>query len=116
MGISKSFVGEDASGKEILKVKKKFALGSSLEASFTDTLSGAPTSKGIQLRGGFWLGSADILVISGPLIAQFSRRKVDGQGLNPNKETYIVNVAPGVDLVLVTAICICFENAAEGGR
>ncbi|WWC96615.1 hypothetical protein V866_003485 [Kwoniella sp. B9012] len=111
ISISKSYVGEDVSGKELLKVKKKFALGSAFEASFHDALSSK--SKSIQLRGDFWVGSADMLVVSGPLIAQFSRRKVDSQGLNPNKETYIVNVAPGVDLALITAICICFEQASK---
>ncbi|WVW80490.1 hypothetical protein I302_102474 [Kwoniella bestiolae CBS 10118] len=111
LSISKSYTGEDVNGKEVLKVKKKFALGSSFEASFHDLLSSK--SKSLQLRGDFWLGSADILVVSGPLIAQFSRRKVDGEGLNPNKETYIVNVAPGVDLAMITAICICFEQASK---
>ncbi|WWC88205.1 uncharacterized protein L201_003110 [Kwoniella dendrophila CBS 6074] len=111
IALSKSFVGEDINGKEILKVKKKFALGSAFEASFHDAQSSK--SKSIQLRGDFWLGSADILIVSGPLIAQFSRRKVESKGLNPNKETYIVNVAPGVDLALITAICICFEDASK---
>ncbi|WRT66039.1 uncharacterized protein IL334_002991 [Kwoniella shivajii] len=109
--ISRSYIGEGKNGEEIFRMKKKFALGSSMEVSFQDTFSSR--RRFIQLRGDFWVGSADILLVSGPLIAQFSRRQIQSKGLDPSKETYIVNVAPGVDLALITAICICFEESKD---
>ncbi|WVR05556.1 hypothetical protein IAU60_002575 [Kwoniella sp. DSM 27419] len=109
--ISKGYSGEDADGKEVLKVKKKMALGNAMEISFHNT----PTGKmdGIDIRGDYWVGAADFIVKQGPIIAQFSRRtgSLQGKGLKSGRETYLISVAAGVDLALITAICICFEDA-----
>ncbi|OCF31831.1 hypothetical protein I317_03334 [Kwoniella heveanensis CBS 569] len=113
LAISKSFIGEDPDGKEVLKVKKKFALGNAAEAVYLNTPTG--THSTVDLKGDFWVGAADLIVRSGPIIAQLSRRtgSLTGKGLKDGRETYLVSVAPGVDLALITAICICFEEAKD---
>ncbi|WVQ96948.1 hypothetical protein IAU59_004057 [Kwoniella sp. CBS 9459] len=111
--LNKSFVGEDPDGREVLKVKKKFALGNAAEAVYLNTPTN--THSTIDLKGDFWVGAADLIVRSGPIVAQLSRRtgSLSGQGLIDGRETYLVSVAPGVDLALITAICICFEEAKD---
>ncbi|WVF71013.1 hypothetical protein IAT40_005809 [Kwoniella sp. CBS 6097] len=111
--INKSFTGEDPDGKEVLKVKKKFALGNAAEAVYLNTPTKSKAT--VDLKGDFWVGAADLIVQGGPIIAQLSRQtgSLSGKGLKDGRETYLVSVASGVDLALITAICICFEEAKD---
>lgn len=79
----------------------------------------------IDLRGDFWGGSADLSAQGGPVIAQISRQIFGAREMFSDSNSvclliidwsitdwqYFVTVAPGVDLALVAAICICFDEA-----
>ncbi|WVQ85740.1 hypothetical protein IAT38_007907 [Cryptococcus sp. DSM 104549] len=110
LAIAKTYVAENEHEQEIFRVKKKIiSLGTSMTATFID----AATNKElvVDLRGDFWGGSADLSVEGGPVIAQISRKLFNAREFFGDKQTYFVTVAPGVDLALVAAICICFDEA-----
>ena len=96
-------------------------------ATFQNAADGAPIE--LELRGDFWVsrtrvlslslradsvttqgGSADI-ALNGSPVAQISRSLLNARELFTDKQTYFVTVAPGVDLALIAAICICFDEA-----
>ncbi|KAK8865575.1 hypothetical protein IAR55_000719 [Kwoniella newhampshirensis] len=109
LSIHKTFIGENEQEQEIFRIKKKLGLGSRMEATFINHSTHAETT--LELRGDFWGGSADIHVVNGPIVAQISRQLFNARELFTDKQTYFVTVAPGVDLALIAAICICFDEA-----
>ncbi|KAL8291634.1 hypothetical protein RQP46_001892 [Phenoliferia psychrophenolica] len=108
LAIHKTFIAEDEAERELFTVKKKLALGTKMVATFTNASDGAPIE--LELRGDFWGGSADI-ALNGRPVAQISRKLFNARELFTDNQTYFVTVAPGVDLSLIAAICICFDEA-----
>ncbi|KAI9635387.1 tubby C-terminal-like domain-containing protein [Dioszegia hungarica] len=110
MSLRKTFVAEDPQGKELLVVTKKLSFGTKMEAQFTNVITGQPIT--IAMRGDFWGGSCDItLGEGGPTIAQITRQLGNMREIFTNNQTYAVTVAPGVDLALISALCICLDEA-----
>ncbi|WVN85487.1 uncharacterized protein L203_100633 [Cryptococcus depauperatus CBS 7841] len=108
MSIHKTFIGEDQAENEIFRIRKKLSLGSHIVATFTNVSTNTETT--LVLKGDFWGGSADISVDGGPIVAQITRKLFNARELFRDKQTYFVTVAPGVDLALIAAICICFDE------
>ncbi|KIR67423.1 hypothetical protein I314_01839 [Cryptococcus bacillisporus CA1873] len=109
IAIHKTFVGEDAHENEIFRIKKKLSFGSHMVATFHNPATNSPTT--LVLKGDFWGGSADITIEDGPVVAQISRKLFNAREFWGDKQTYFVTVAPGVDLSLIAAVCICFDEA-----
>ncbi|ODO07650.1 hypothetical protein L198_01231 [Cryptococcus wingfieldii CBS 7118] len=109
IAIHKTFVGEDKEGNDLFKISKKWGVGSHMVATFKNASNGQDTT--LVLRGDFWGGSADIKVDNGPVVAQITRKVFNAREYFGDKQTYMVNVAPGVDLALIAAVCICFDEA-----
>ncbi|KAM0751765.1 DUF567-domain-containing protein [Meredithblackwellia eburnea MCA 4105] len=103
-----TMIGEDATGKEIFTTKKHFGVGTKMTLTFNNTAhDGQPME--LELRGDFWGGSADI-AINGRPAAQISRDLMNMREIFRDKQTYFVTVAPGVDLALIAAFCVCFDE------
>lgn len=50
------------------------------------------------------------------VVARIDRKLLSGKGLFFGRQTYAVTVAPGVDMALIAALCICLdEKNNEGG-
>ncbi|ORY32262.1 tubby C-terminal-like domain-containing protein [Naematelia encephala] len=108
IAIHKTFIAEDEQERELFRVKKRLAIGTKMEATFVNQSTGQPVT--LELRGDMWGGSAD-LSMGGMPVAQISRKLFNARELFVDKQTYFVTVAPGVDLALIAAICICFDEA-----
>ncbi|ODN92003.1 hypothetical protein L198_05675 [Cryptococcus wingfieldii CBS 7118] len=61
----------------------------------------------LSLRGDFWGGSADTSTV---LSFQISRDVMNAREIFAGQQTYYVAVAPGVDLALMAAMCICLDE------
>lgn len=110
ISLRKTILGTDQSeNRELFKVVKKISFGAKIIATFTDAQSGKPVE--LYLRGDFWGGSADISIgDGGPVIAQISRDLWKMREIFSDKQTYYVTVAPGVDLALISALCVSFDE------
>ncbi|OXB38688.1 hypothetical protein J007_01498 [Cryptococcus neoformans] len=109
LSIHKVYVGEDEHGNEIFRIKKKLSFSSHLVATFHNPATNLPTT--LVLKGDFWGGSADVSIEGGPVVAQISRKLFNMREFWGDKQTYFVTVAAGVDLALMAAVCICFDEA-----
>ncbi|RSH77415.1 uncharacterized protein EHS24_003381 [Apiotrichum porosum] len=103
-----TFVAVDANDNEIFRVKNKIAFGSKMHATFVNASTGQPTT--ISLRGDIIGRSADLILDNGQVVAQIKRDILNATNFFTGQDTYYVVVAPGVDLSLITAICICFDE------
>ncbi|KAL7412991.1 tubby C-terminal-like domain-containing protein [Mrakia frigida] len=109
LSLLKSFFATGPDGKELFQVKKKFSIGSNkMVTYFTNASDGAPIE--LDLKGNFWGGSAEIL-LGGRTVATISRQVMNMREIFVDKQTYFVTVAPGVDLAMIVAVCICLDEA-----
>ena len=90
------------------QVKGKFSLMSSRsEISFTNKSDGAPIT--LHLKGDWTDRSAEI-TLNGRPVASIGRSFMNFGQLISDRQTYFVTCAPGVDLVLMAAICVCLDE------
>jgi uncharacterized protein YxjI len=52
----------------------------------------------------------------GAVVARINRKILSGKDLFFGQQTYGVQVAPGVDLALITALCICLDEKNNEGK
>ena len=105
-----TFVLEDAKGQKIMEVKNAIKLfGSKATASFASSQSGK--QEALTMKGSWTDFSADITdeAQGGVLVARINR-KISGKDLFFGQQTYGVQVAPGVDMALIAAMCICLDE------
>ncbi|WVR05557.1 hypothetical protein IAU60_002576 [Kwoniella sp. DSM 27419] len=111
LAIHKTFIAEGEGGQEIFRIKQRLSFGSKMEAVFVNASTRQTTT--LLLKGDFWGGSADISIENGPVVAQISRDMINARQIFGGQQSfkYAVTVAPGVDLALIAAVCICFDEA-----
>ncbi len=64
-----------------------------------------------MMKGNFFDTYADITnVRTGQPVARIDRKMLNARELFTNQQTYVVTVAQGVDLALITAMCICLDE------
>lgn len=64
-----------------------------------------------MMKGNFFDTYADITnVQTGQPVARVDRQLLNARELFTNQQTYVVTVAQGVDLALITAMCICLDE------
>jgi uncharacterized protein YxjI len=65
-----------------------------------------------MMKGNFFDTSADITdeAQSGLVVARIDRKILSGKDIFFGQQTYGVQVAPGVDMALVAAMCICIDE------
>lgn len=63
------------------------------------------------MKGDFFDSSADITCqATGATVARIDRKFLNGSELLFGQQTYVVTVAPGVDMALICAMCICLDE------
>ena len=91
-----------------MQVKGKFSLLSSKsEINFTNKADGASIT--LDLKGDWADRSAEV-TLGGRPVATISRSFMNFGQLVSDRQTYYVSCAPGVDLVLMAAICVCLDE------
>ncbi|ROT42192.1 hypothetical protein SODALDRAFT_326366 [Sodiomyces alkalinus F11] len=106
-----TYVVEDVEKKvKIMQVRNAFKFfGSKANATFTSTGTGKPQS---LVMGGNWFDtSADIVdESSGAVVARIDRKLLNAREWLGGQQTYALVVAPGVDMALMCALCICLDE------
>ncbi|KAH8701310.1 tubby C-terminal-like domain-containing protein [Phaeosphaeriaceae sp. PMI808] len=108
--IHSTYVVESATGEALCEVKSAFKLvGSKATATFTSHM-GQPQT--LTMNGNWFDTTADITdsTQGGAVVARIDRKMLSGKDLFFGQQTYGVQVAPGVDLALITALCICLDE------
>ncbi|KAE8381333.1 tubby C-terminal-like domain-containing protein [Aspergillus bertholletiae] len=108
--IHTTYAAHAPDGRKLLEVKSSLALvGSRTTATFTSPRTGATVS--LKMRGNWRDSRADIVdEATGMVLAQIDRKLLRARQLFFDQQTYAVVVAPGVDLALITALCVCFDE------
>lgn len=112
ISIHTTYEGEDANGKDVLKIQKKMSMGTKLEIKFRNA-NGEKVE--LDVKGDFWGGSANITLNDRP-VAHISRSLANVREVQFDKQSYAVQVAPGVDLSMIAAACICLDELKEEGK
>ena len=108
LALNKSFFGVSPSGQELFKVTGKFSLLSSKsEISFVNAADKQPIT--LTLKGDWFDRSAEVN-LNGRPVATISRNFLNLGQIISDRQTYYVSCAPGVDLVLMAAICVCLDE------
>ncbi|KAK4247900.1 tubby C-terminal-like domain-containing protein [Corynascus novoguineensis] len=104
-----TFVCEDANQRQYMQVKSKFKLlGSEANATYT-TATGHPVT--LTMKGDWFDTSADIVdASSGAIVARIDRQFFNARELLLGHQTYHVTIAPGADIALVVAMCVCLDE------
>ncbi|KAB8067448.1 tubby C-terminal-like domain-containing protein [Aspergillus leporis] len=105
-----TFAAHDHDGNRLLEVKSNFKFfGSKAIATFTSPRTGRT---GILKMNGNWLDSVAEIVdeATGSVVARIDRKLFRGRDVFFGQQTYAVLVAPGVDMALIAAMCICFDE------
>lgn len=90
-------------------------LGSKAVATF---VSSTGKQEELLMKGNFFDTRADIVDVAqgGIVVARIDRKILSGKDIFFGQQTYGVTVAPGVDMALIAAMCICLdEKNNEGG-
>ncbi|RBR17144.1 uncharacterized protein FIESC28_06646 [Fusarium coffeatum] len=109
MHIHATYVVEDPQGVKIMEVKNSFKLmGSKATATFT---SSDGTAEVLEMKGNWFDYAADIFDKStNTVIARIDRKILSGRDMFFGQQTYALMVAPGVDMALMAALCICMDE------
>ena len=109
ISIHKTFLAEDPNGREIFRVKKHLSFGTKMSAVFTSATTGKQTE--LSIKGDMFGMGANIMMNDSIPVATISRQYMNIRQVWGDQQTYYVTVAAGVDLALIAAICICFDEA-----
>ncbi|EOD45603.1 putative duf567 domain protein [Neofusicoccum parvum] len=103
------YYAEDPSGRRILEVKSKFSfLSSKANCNFT-SVDGKKES--LHMKGDFFDTTADITdEATGQLVATIDRKFFNAREIFGGQQTYVVTVAPNVDMAVIAAMCICLDE------
>ncbi|KAK9578432.1 hypothetical protein V6Z92_009107 [Aspergillus fumigatus] len=108
--IHTTFAAVDPHGKKLLEVKSSFSLvGSKTIATFTSSKTGSIET--LKMKGNWLDTKVDIVdEATGAVVAQINRKLWQGREVFFDQQTYAVSVARGVDLALIAALCVCFDE------
>lgn len=132
LALHKSFKGVDPHGKEIFEVKGHFSRkSSSVLSAFFDVFSvvlltststvlsskssvhflNAADGREVELQiNGDWFDRSADITCAGQTVAHIGRSFFNVREIFADKQTYFVKVAPGVDLTLIAALCVCLDE------
>ncbi|KAK1830848.1 tubby C-terminal-like domain-containing protein [Podospora conica] len=114
--IHATFAAVNPAGQKLLEVKSSFALlGSKATATFTNAATATPET--LMMKGN-WLDSAADIVDqkTGFVVGRINRKLLSGRDLLFGQQTYALTVAPGVDMALLVAMCICMDEKNNEGK
>ncbi|KAL2827114.1 tubby C-terminal-like domain-containing protein [Aspergillus pseudoustus] len=105
-----TYVMEGPNGNKMCEVRSSYKIiGSKATATYTDPQTGNAVNLVMQ---GNWMDHVAKIVNqqTGEPVASIFRKRFNARNLLFGQDTYIVSVAPGVDLALVAGLCICFDE------
>lgn len=71
----------------------------------------------LAMKGNWLDTSADIVdQASGAVVARIDRKLFNAREAIMGHQTYHVTVAPGVDIALVAAMCVCLDEKQNEGQ
>ncbi|PSN67683.1 hypothetical protein BS50DRAFT_572727 [Corynespora cassiicola Philippines] len=108
--IHTTFAIIDPQEKKLMEVKSSFSLFSSKATATFTSHNGKAES--LTMKGNFFDTYADITdeAQGGFVVARIDRKMLSGKDIFFGQQTYGVQVAPGVDMALVAAMCICLDE------
>ncbi|KAB8259433.1 tubby C-terminal-like domain-containing protein [Aspergillus pseudonomiae] len=108
--IHSTFAAQAPDGRKLLEVKSSLSvIGSKATATFTSPRTGSTVS--LKMKGNWRDSKADIVdEATGAVVAQIDRKLLRARQMFFDQQTYAVIVAPGVDLALIAALCVCFDE------
>ena len=111
----KTYFCEDPQGRRFFDVKGKFSFGTSKAVgkfSYPDSQNGGQLRESsLMMKGDFFDREAVITdEATGQVVARIDRQFFNARQLFAGQQTYIVTVAPNVDMVLICAMCICLDE------
>ncbi|RDL39319.1 uncharacterized protein BP5553_03659 [Venustampulla echinocandica] len=106
--IRKCFYGETVTGQILFQVKSKITFfNSKMVTTFTNASDRRPIE---LLVKGDWLDRKATITMGNTVVAQISRKFFNAREIFADKQTYFVTIAPGVDLALIAALCVCLDE------
>lgn len=111
IAIHKTFYAEAPDGKILFEVKSKFSIGKAKMVVTFQNLASNNANIELYIRGDWIDKSATITVgDGGAVIAQISRKIFNAREILGGQQTYYCTVAPGVDVAMVAALCVCLDE------
>ncbi|EGP91871.1 unnamed protein product [Zymoseptoria tritici ST99CH_1A5] len=109
LALFKSFTAESKlSPAHNFEIKGKFALGGSKSSVH---FKNASDGRDIELLvKGDWFDRSANITLNDRVVATVGRQFANARELVGGKQTYFVTVAPGVDLSMIAAICVCLDE------
>ncbi|ETN45155.1 uncharacterized protein HMPREF1541_10032 [Cyphellophora europaea CBS 101466] len=112
--IPSTYYAEDPAGNKFFEVQGKWSLGSSKAVgvfSYRDQQTGQPREGRLFMKGDFFDRKADIKdEATGQVVATIDRKFLNARELLGGQQTYLVTCAPGIDMALICAMCICLDE------
>ncbi|CDR99568.1 hypothetical protein [Sporisorium scitamineum] len=111
LSLKKEFAGFTCdTDKQLFVVRMVGLFKPKLEIEFCNRAANGRVERW-TLRGRWMSGSSQITTDEGLVVASISRDYANMGQIFFNVQTYDVTVAPGVDAALVSALCVCFDEA-----
>ncbi|RXK37490.1 hypothetical protein M231_05211 [Tremella mesenterica] len=98
--------GKNEKGEVVLRVEQKWSMHNKLEATFTSPNTGEPVK--LHLKGNIW-GNEAVIAWGDKPVAQMHTDWKLGK-IAKDKQPFTVRIAPGVDPIIISAICVCFHE------
>ncbi|RSH81950.1 uncharacterized protein EHS24_008147 [Apiotrichum porosum] len=110
---SARYIGQDAGENELFRLCSPGPFTPGWDIQLSDVFSGREQT--LFIDGSHTAKVADC-VFNGSPIARVHRRARPGQDKPYGRGTYWLEIAPGVDMALLAAICICSDEIAKAAR
>ncbi|KAI1635704.1 DUF567-domain-containing protein [Biscogniauxia mediterranea] len=104
-----TYYAEDPSGNQVFEVKGKFSIGTSKSVGTFTSVGGKQEC--LLMKGDFFDRKADITdEATKQPVAHIDRNFFNVRELVGGQQTYVVTVAPNVDMAIIVAMCICLDE------
>ncbi|CAK7207285.1 hypothetical protein SEUCBS139899_010095 [Sporothrix eucalyptigena] len=109
MHVHTTYVLEDPKGNKFFELKNNIQIfGTSATAKFATHGTGKLES--LTMKGNFLDTRGDIKDDTGHVVARIDRKLLNARQLLFDQDSYGVVVAPGMDMAIVAAMCICLDD------
>jgi len=109
-----SFYAEDPSGNRIFEVKGKLSLGTSKAVGHFANAAHQGQQESLFMHGSFFNAQTTITnEANNEVVALIDRKMFNARQFFGGRQTYAVTIAPGVDIALIMAMCVCLDERRD---
>ncbi|KZV97444.1 DUF567-domain-containing protein [Exidia glandulosa HHB12029] len=108
-----TFEGRTPDDRTLFTIKSSFSFGTKLTATYTNPTTGQEEK--LVLKGDFFDRKAEIFW-GEQVVARIDRNFVNAGQLIFDQQSYVLHVAPGVDIALLTAFCVALDEKANESK